>query len=587
MSLIVLACGLVVMSGLQGTATAAELGSPVRTVSTTLPCSGPTRVDSGTFDSGHAGGPLRVTVNSGVTSRWGGPGDVRWQYAFPVTAGSSDSIQTGCGSGETSVSVTVDWFVTPSAPTTFSGVQSPAVGIEFLSIFPVNIPAEAQYSLELTLSQGAVRISRASTTFCPVSLIAETPTSRVLDLGTLSTGVHYLCVEAVDGPPAIWSARIVQRPVQIAAVNASPAAVAPGAITRISYTASGDTTITASVVRDGLLYRSLGTFPASGSQELIWDGLFAAGTPVPDGVYTARIESRDFAGNYVVAETAVTVDGTPPVITLNSPKSLPASSGVAISVADAGSGVSEFFADVDGDEVWGFQSLPSTLTYKPRNGWRPGSKHTIDAVATDGAGNRTTWSAEFTVMAAGSSSTMRTLFKKYAPFQTRRGKVKLKRGLKVRQRSGWCWMGAVKSNRSNAWRCFRGNRIHDPCFAPRGLKSGYVVCPVTPWKSKVTRLKLTKKLPGKFRNRPGRRPLSVWALELADGARCTFLGGATTTIGDQRLNYGCNRGGSLVGSIEKERGTRRYMILRVPPDIDVLEATVDELESVIVKRAWR
>ena len=42
----------------------------------------------------------------------------------------------------------------------------------------------------------------------------------------------------------------------------------------------------------------------------------------------------------------------------------------------------------------------------------------------------------------------------------------------------------------------------------------------------------------------------AWALELADGTRCTFLQGATAGIEGKRINYSCTDGSYIVGDPE-------------------------------------
>ena len=49
-------------------------------------------------------------------------------------------------------------------------------------------------------------------------------------------------------------------------------------------------------------------------------------------------------------------------------------------------------------------------------------------------------------------------------------------------------------------------------------------------------------------------PLEIpWALELANGERCTLLTGATAVLAGQRLNYGCEGGGYVLGEVDQRR----------------------------------
>ncbi len=48
-------------------------------------------------------------------------------------------------------------------------------------------------------------------------------------------------------------------------------------------------------------------------------------------------------------------------------------------------------------------------------------------------------------------------------------------------------------------------------------------------------------------------PLDIpWALELANGERCTLLTGATAAFAGQRLNYGCESGGYVIGELQRD-----------------------------------
>jgi hypothetical protein len=48
-------------------------------------------------------------------------------------------------------------------------------------------------------------------------------------------------------------------------------------------------------------------------------------------------------------------------------------------------------------------------------------------------------------------------------------------------------------------------------------------------------------------------PLDIpWAVELANGERCTLLTGATAVFAEQRLNYGCESGGYVIGELQRD-----------------------------------
>jgi hypothetical protein len=124
---------------------------------------------------------------------------------------------------------------------------------------------------------------------------------------------------------------------------------------------------------------------------------------------------------------------------------------------------------------------------------------------------------------------------------------------------GYCWTGSAADTRRDAWRCFLGNLILDPCFSNETGTSEFVACADSPW-SRVTRLVLTKSLPRGQANPEANDPTSgaPWALELADGKRCERFTGATGAIGGLGISYGCTGGGVLAG--EPHRQTTAWTI---------------------------
>ena len=89
---------------------------------------------------------------------------------------------------------------------------------------------------------------------------------------------------------------------------------------------------------------------------------------------------------------------------------------------------------------------------------------------------------------------------------------------------------------SEAWRCFAGSAILDPCWAESG-GALRVVCQGAPWEKTVWRLNLSEPL---AKVRPLKAP-PAWGMELATGNRCSFAEGATDVIHGLRLNYACVR----------------------------------------------
>jgi hypothetical protein len=114
-----------------------------------------------------------------------------------------------------------------------------------------------------------------------------------------------------------------------------------------------------------------------------------------------------------------------------------------------------------------------------------------------------------------------------------------------------CQSGAITTERPDAWRCGTA----DPCFAPPfSLSVTVVACSSAPWTNEVVLLELSRPLPTPAACRemqpsacPGPVSLSgqPWAVELANGVRCTHMTGTISTQAGLGLVYGCEGGGSI------------------------------------------
>src|SRR5271167_394008 len=114
--------------------------------------------------------------------------------------------------------------------------------------------------------------------------------------------------------------------------------------------------------------------------------------------------------------------------------------------------------------------------------------------------------------------------------------------LHTRSKAGYCWEGALTTPRLDAWRCFVGNYILDPCFSSSHDR-GIVLCPDAPWLKTGVKIRLTKPLPHAHGNRSAPSlHAQPWAIELYGLRRCLFASGASTVVEGQRLNYFCGSG---------------------------------------------
>lgn len=116
----------------------------------------------------------------------------------------------------------------------------------------------------------------------------------------------------------------------------------------------------------------------------------------------------------------------------------------------------------------------------------------------------------------------------------------------TRTSGGDCTLPAeADKGRTNAFKCTVSTMTLDPCFADDKI----LVCLVSPWTKRVVQVEMTKPLPKKkvyvnTRHMP-------WAIELSNGARCSFVAGEDINIHDQRINYFCSKFLYVVGDIDQ------------------------------------
>jgi hypothetical protein len=121
-------------------------------------------------------------------------------------------------------------------------------------------------------------------------------------------------------------------------------------------------------------------------------------------------------------------------------------------------------------------------------------------------------------------------------------------------------------DRPDAWDCTGAEgQIYDPCFENPFTSPddpAQVACLASPFSTDVVVLTLTEPL---VRQKEVPDPSMEaaqeaagvaldpwdlpWALELANGDRCTLLGGTLTVMAGQTVHYGCEEGGVVVGEV--------------------------------------
>ena len=152
---------------------------------------------------------------------------------------------------------------------------------------------------------------------------------------------------------------------------------------------------------------------------------------------------------------------------------------------------------------------------------------------------------------------------------------------------------ALAAERSDAWRCFVGNEIHDPCFSSPAAH-GIVLCP-NEQLSTDTEIHLTRSLPtaqadhgiASIHDRP-------WLIEVgpkcaqspspANCFRCEFEPGAQPSVNGKRLNYECS--GAIAGFGAFGLPNRNVEPWTITVGKDIGKGSVAFTLPVVIVHAW-
>jgi hypothetical protein len=134
--------------------------------------------------------------------------------------------------------------------------------------------------------------------------------------------------------------------------------------------------------------------------------------------------------------------------------------------------------------------------------------------------------------AAGATKTQTRVFRAFTSSGTPALKI-------TKTVHGSCNGGSASTPRNDAWRCFSGNGVYDPCFSSSKAK-GFVICVANPWKPAAVKLKYKGKLKLGNRGKIGTSG-TPWALETTTAWKCRMDTGATNVIRGKRANYFCTR----------------------------------------------
>lgn len=127
--------------------------------------------------------------------------------------------------------------------------------------------------------------------------------------------------------------------------------------------------------------------------------------------------------------------------------------------------------------------------------------------------------------------------------------------IQTRETTGDCDSGSfADSGRPEAWRCFAGSEIHDPCF--ESPDRTVVACFDSPDQTTDVVL-ITPNTPLAPAPTNGGSPEDAppWQIELSDGRSCFYMGGATFAVGNLRANFSCEGGGIVFGDPDRTEST--------------------------------
>jgi hypothetical protein len=121
---------------------------------------------------------------------------------------------------------------------------------------------------------------------------------------------------------------------------------------------------------------------------------------------------------------------------------------------------------------------------------------------------------------------------------------------------GQCWTTSIAAPNARAYRCFQGNKILDPCFAPAHVQAPVqLACLPDPW-SRAVMLRVNGKLPVPS---TGNLPTRPWAFALSNGTRCVASTGTVPEVAGTNLAYHCADGGNAaLGGPDGDTLTAQY-----------------------------
>jgi hypothetical protein len=109
-------------------------------------------------------------------------------------------------------------------------------------------------------------------------------------------------------------------------------------------------------------------------------------------------------------------------------------------------------------------------------------------------------------------------------------------GLQVTRTAGGANCGPASEAIGNAYRCFAGSGVYDPCWPDAQATSPAVLCLEAPWSHDVIKLVLASSLPPLIGSTGTAPP---WGLHLTDGSNCVLEQGAHDSFNGRPVDYFC------------------------------------------------
>ena len=125
--------------------------------------------------------------------------------------------------------------------------------------------------------------------------------------------------------------------------------------------------------------------------------------------------------------------------------------------------------------------------------------------------------------------------------------------------AGTCAHDSITTpDRPDAFECLgEGDQVLDPCFENPFASPdapGELACVTDPFGTEVVLLTVDAPLPRDKEAPSGQDPFAPWdlpwALELANGDRCTLLHGTLYQLAGQVVHYGCEQNGAVIGVVD-------------------------------------